>query len=293
MALPNPSRRTETPLSDDGCASDSSSSSESESSDSCSGDSSSSSESEPSDSCSGDSSSSSDDSGCAPTAQLELERRQRLRVGQQQRSSDASDSCCGGSSEQQLRRRHLHRRRGSGRRAHPKSAAPASRPAPACDRPRRLKTSLWSMAFAALVLPIRRRKRGRAAAVERRRAALQCRGSPMQERQSFRRQWLVPIVFLTGAALHDLLAVLHGRSLPDRWHRRCAAPSGPLSRYLSFDPTSITDAVSSLAGMIAAVFGIVITVVSHHRAVVGRSLHRRRAHVLERPREPVRDGLST
>ncbi len=39
-------------------------------------------------------------------------------------------------------------------------------------------------------------------------------------------------------------------------------PATPIDRYLHFDPQSITDAVSSLAGMIAAVFGIVITVVS-------------------------------
>ncbi len=38
--------------------------------------------------------------------------------------------------------------------------------------------------------------------------------------------------------------------------------SSPLGRYLDFDPISITDAVSSLGGMIAAVFGIVVTVVS-------------------------------
>lgn len=40
------------------------------------------------------------------------------------------------------------------------------------------------------------------------------------------------------------------------------APLTPFDRYVQFDPASITDAVSSLAGMIAAVFGIVITVVS-------------------------------
>jgi len=39
-------------------------------------------------------------------------------------------------------------------------------------------------------------------------------------------------------------------------------PQNPLDRYVRFDPDKITDAVSSLAGMIAAVFGIVITVVS-------------------------------
>jgi hypothetical protein len=40
------------------------------------------------------------------------------------------------------------------------------------------------------------------------------------------------------------------------------ATTDPVSRYLRFDPDHITDAVSSLGGMIAAVLGIVITVVS-------------------------------
>jgi hypothetical protein len=39
-------------------------------------------------------------------------------------------------------------------------------------------------------------------------------------------------------------------------------PSTALSRYVHFDPDHITDAVSALAGMVAAVLGIVITVVS-------------------------------
>jgi Predicted membrane protein (DUF2254) len=78
---------------------------------------------------------------------------------------------------------------------------------------------------------------------------------------SFKRQWLLPIVFLTGAALvifAGFLALDHFLTAP--------APSTPprtaLERYVRFDPTSLTDAVSSLAGVIAAVFGIVITVVS-------------------------------
>jgi hypothetical protein len=40
------------------------------------------------------------------------------------------------------------------------------------------------------------------------------------------------------------------------------APRGPFERYLDFDAERISDAISSLAGLIAAVFGIVITVVS-------------------------------
>jgi hypothetical protein len=39
-------------------------------------------------------------------------------------------------------------------------------------------------------------------------------------------------------------------------------PFGALARYLAFDPQSLSDAIASLAGINAAVFGIVITVVS-------------------------------
>jgi hypothetical protein len=39
-------------------------------------------------------------------------------------------------------------------------------------------------------------------------------------------------------------------------------PTSPLERYLKFDPATISDAISSLAGNIAAIFGLVITVVS-------------------------------
>ena len=41
-----------------------------------------------------------------------------------------------------------------------------------------------------------------------------------------------------------------------------SAADGPVDRFLNFDPGSITDAVSALAAMVAAVLGIVITVVS-------------------------------
>src|SRR5690606_39100321 len=37
---------------------------------------------------------------------------------------------------------------------------------------------------------------------------------------------------------------------------------GPLDRYLQFQPDGIADAISQLAGVVAAVLGIVITVVS-------------------------------
>src|SRR4051812_31583573 len=81
------------------------------------------------------------------------------------------------------------------------------------------------------------------------------------DQESFRKQWLIPIVVLTLAALFvfwGFYSVDHfitgGDSQP--------VPRTPITRYVHFDPSSITDAVSSLAGMIAAVFGIVITVVS-------------------------------
>jgi hypothetical protein len=78
---------------------------------------------------------------------------------------------------------------------------------------------------------------------------------------SFRRQWALPIAVLTMTAL----GVFWGFYLLDHYvtgDRLEGPDAGPLARYLRFDPASITDAVSSLAGMIAAVFGIVITVVS-------------------------------
>jgi hypothetical protein len=78
---------------------------------------------------------------------------------------------------------------------------------------------------------------------------------------NFKRQWLVPIVVLATTAF----VVFWGFYTLDHYFWRPApdaAPQGPLDRYVRFDPDKITDAVSSLAGMIAAVFGIVITVVS-------------------------------
>ncbi len=78
---------------------------------------------------------------------------------------------------------------------------------------------------------------------------------------SFRKQWLLPIVVLTAAAL----VIFWGFYTLDYFVTggdTQAHPVTPIGRYVHFDPTSITDATSSLAGMIAAVFGIVITVVS-------------------------------
>ncbi len=75
---------------------------------------------------------------------------------------------------------------------------------------------------------------------------------------NFRRRWALPVLLLTSVAL----VVFWGFYSVDHFLSGPQGPGGPLSRYLRFDPVSITDAVSSLAGMIAAIFGIVITVVS-------------------------------
>ena len=69
---------------------------------------------------------------------------------------------------------------------------------------------------------------------------------------SVRRLWLWPIAVLAALSL----VLFAGFYLID------ARGGGGLDRYLDFDPDMITDAVPALAGMTAAVLGIVITVVS-------------------------------
>jgi hypothetical protein len=76
-----------------------------------------------------------------------------------------------------------------------------------------------------------------------------------------RRQWVVPTVLLssiaigTFALLFTLDHYVTGRGPYD-------APNTVFERYFGFDPDKISDAVSALGGMVAAVLGIVITVVS-------------------------------
>ena len=113
----------------DGCASDSSSSSEADSSDGCSGDSSTTSDSSDS-GCASDSSSSSDDDGSSCSG-----------------SSDTSydgDTCTGAAAP-------------GAERVEKARAGLSTRQE--VRRPRRFKVSLWSMALATVILPIRRRKR--------------------------------------------------------------------------------------------------------------------------------------
>lgn len=74
--------------------------------------------------------------------------------------------------------------------------------------------------------------------------------------------WAMPFVVLTGTAIF-VFATFYS------FDHLFFDPPGPdagdgraLSRFVHFDPSSITDAISSLAGNIATVFGIVVTVVS-------------------------------
>lgn len=76
------------------------------------------------------------------------------------------------------------------------------------------------------------------------------------------KRWVGPMALLGGLALAlfwGLYAVDY--YLIDQEHAR-GGFSQPLARYLQFSPGAITDAISSLAGVVAAVLGIVITVVS-------------------------------
>lgn len=83
--------------------------------------------------------------------------------------------------------------------------------------------------------------------------------SQSQSTPNFWRQWLIPIVLLASSAL----AIFWVFYSIDFFRASTGdATGGPLARYLRFEPDHISDAVSSLAGMTAAVFGIVITVVS-------------------------------
>ncbi|MEB2310802.1 MAG: DUF2254 domain-containing protein [Sorangiineae bacterium] len=81
------------------------------------------------------------------------------------------------------------------------------------------------------------------------------------KKPSFYLQWLFPIVTLALAA-----SVVFWALWTLDWFATGGPPrstaTGPLDRYLSFDPDHITDAVSALSAMVAGVLGLVITVVS-------------------------------
>ena len=72
------------------------------------------------------------------------------------------------------------------------------------------------------------------------------------------RKWIVPMTAISSVAL-VAFAALYGL---DKAVSQGHSPGKSLVEYLLFDPGMITDAVPALGGMIAAVLGIVITVVS-------------------------------
>ncbi len=78
------------------------------------------------------------------------------------------------------------------------------------------------------------------------------------------RRWLVPVLVLVGCSLaafttfYTIDVLFTGGPPRPVDHLHATA----VHQFLDFDPASVTDSVSSLAAMIAAVFGIVVTVVS-------------------------------
>ncbi|MCB9595443.1 MAG: DUF2254 domain-containing protein [Sandaracinaceae bacterium] len=72
------------------------------------------------------------------------------------------------------------------------------------------------------------------------------------------RSWASPFVILTSISFF-VFASLYSL---DQTYFGDGSSAGVVTQLLAFDPTSITDAISSLAGNIATVFGIIVTVVS-------------------------------
>lgn len=76
---------------------------------------------------------------------------------------------------------------------------------------------------------------------------------------AFGRRWFLPIALLSGASF----VLFWGLYAADFYLLdQNDGGAGPWMRYLDFSPGSITDAISAPAGVVAAVLGIVITVVS-------------------------------
>jgi hypothetical protein len=103
------------------------------------------------------------------------------------------------------------------------------------------------------VAALRQRARTEPAVIEARRR--RARGP------SRRRLWLYPMIIIGAIALVGF-AVFYLVDYRVTGGGAVAKPGGPLEHYVAFDPGSITDAISALGGMTAAVLGIVITVVS-------------------------------
>src|SRR5262245_60319401 len=83
----------------------------------------------------------------------------------------------------------------------------------------------------------------------------------MTQPASFRRTWLVPMATLASLAIVTF-GVLYTIDHYFTGGPAAAAHGATLERYFFFDQDHITDAVSSLGGMVAGVLGIVISVVS-------------------------------
>jgi hypothetical protein len=78
----------------------------------------------------------------------------------------------------------------------------------------------------------------------------------MANRSNTFRRWILPIALLTAASLCLFFALYAADITTSR------RGGGVFASYSDFDPVVISDALSALAGMTAAVFGIVVTVVS-------------------------------
>jgi len=81
------------------------------------------------------------------------------------------------------------------------------------------------------------------------------------ESPSLRRTWALRVGVLLAIALVAFWT-LYSIDFFVTGHLSNGASKNPLAQYVNFDPGSISDAISSLAGNIAAIFGLVITVVS-------------------------------
>ena len=66
------------------------------------------------------------------------------------------------------------------------------------------------------------------------------------------RRWLVPIAVLTAISLGSFLT----------FYAYDVSADGYRTHFFAFDPVAVSQSLSSLAAMVAAVFGIVVTVVS-------------------------------
>lgn len=77
-------------------------------------------------------------------------------------------------------------------------------------------------------------------------------------RPDWNRQWLLPMLLLVSCAA----VTFGGAYLVDHLRENGARVDGAVARYLAFDADKITDAIAQLAPVVAALLGIVVTVVA-------------------------------